>query len=111
MAMFQLPEGAPRIVQGRGEYACQARPCLLGRPIAAGEVHVSAHDNAPKTNSSGRAQTHLRHNHFSVRYHCHCFTKSATADTRTSMVRYDLNDLPGYERYGREVERLLREAR
>jgi len=108
--MAVVPAGEPRVVKGRGDYECSASPCLLGRQIEAGEVHVSVHDNAPVLGSSGKPRTDLRHNHFQVRYHCVCFQKSRTSDGRTSFLRYDLEELEGYERHEECIAKLLKEA-
>lgn len=107
--MDQLPQGDPTIRKARSDCECAARPCLLDRGIARGEVHVAVHDNAPSKDFAGRVRTDLRHRHWSTRYHVVCFEDSWTTDRRTSMLEYRLEDLPGFERYRDDVERLRAE--
>jgi hypothetical protein len=106
--MQQLPEGAPKIVRGRKNYDCSTG---CGRPIARDELQVTVHDSAPQRGRMGKALTHLRANHFAVRYHIVCFARTGGGnDQRTGMLSYDVRELEGYDRHRDEVEQLLREA-
>ncbi len=100
---MHIRRDAAKIVKGRGEYECRAEPCLLGREIEPGEVHVSVHDSAP----TGPGAHHLRHNHFSVRYHLRCFSESRTTDRHTTMLSHEIRELEGYDRHRVAVDTLL----
>jgi hypothetical protein len=109
--MTTIPSGHPGFHRARDHHVCSAKPCLCGGTIGEGEVHVSVHDCQPQMSSAGRPLTHLRHNHFSAHYHVVCFFLSHTTDTRTSVVRYEFEDLEHVDRHGDEARRLLDDFR
>jgi hypothetical protein len=104
--MIQIPSGIPRLMRARGEYRCEARQCIEDRPILSGEVYVGAHDYSPQRSADGRPLSHLKHNHFTVRYHIVCFEHGYRTD-QGGVVRRELQDLDGFARYQAEVEDAL----
>ena len=61
----------------------------------------------PRRGDKGQPLTHLQRNHYSVRYHVVCFFDPHTTDGRISGIRYQMDELEGFDKNGREAQRLL----
>lgn len=107
--MVTNPSSQPALRRARGFYECKAEHCLCGGTIQNGDVHVSVPRAIPKRGDKGQPLTHRQHKHFSDRYHVVCFFDPHGTDGRILGKKYRVDELGGFEKYGREAQRLLDE--
>ncbi len=99
-----------RVVKARSDYTCQSDRCLLeSQVIGKGTVCVTVHDSTPKQGPRGQALSHIKHNHYQVRYHVACFFNSERCD-KGAIVSYEaVDELEGTEENIEEAKRVLAE--
>lgn len=92
----------------RQECACDASPCLLQRPIRAGEVFVYSKNTREWRDKRTRR---TERSHFEVKYHVRCFHdgKLADDDDRMRMLHVEFGDLHNLTKHRAAVDRLLAE--